>query len=564
MRLAAPLVVAIYVALSLLTFDRVDEDAFIYFRLAENLAAGHGYVFNPGGPPIESGSSPLWLLLLVPLAGLPGELVTAAKLLGIVFGAASLLLTLRLGERLIDDPWARHAPALMVAISPVFVTWCQVGLETALHATAVLWMAWALTGKRRSSAWALPACALFVSRPEGVALYLALVPVFLAAKVRLETLVRPALAVMAFALAVLLARIVYFHDVVPNPFYCKMQVSTEYGPVRLHDAFVTQHLYVLLAPLLAVVWRRTFWSQELIAIGSLLVLVLAWNVTVFEHFGSLRHLVPALPLLFLVIVHGFACLAALVPARRTALLRALCAASLVVVAPVRGANELSSAQMVTNPIATAAHELAASPLRYLRMVGDKIRSPSTTPPVPPLHAYSIAHNPQARVGEFIARNYPPGTVVIYDQMGQTPYYAGSDHVFVDSFGLTDRATGLYVFSGRVRKSRALRIYDRVIGGALRWLFPGDKRDYSESEIADYLFERNAEVIMIHKLVVDFAPEHATRLVGVDPRIHDRYRHRLDLSRWIALHERTDLPRREVVDPEGLVLPDPSREADSSS
>jgi hypothetical protein len=147
-------------------------------------------------------------------------------------------------------------------------------------------------------------------------------------------------------------------------------------------------------------------------------------------------------------------------------------------------------------------------------------------------------------------------------MGQTPYYAGRDYAFIDSFGLTDRAAGLYAFSRRVREDRVLRLYDRVVGGALRWLFPNDKRDYSETEIADHLFQQNAGVIMMHRWVVAFSPKHATRLVSLDPRIHSRYVHRFDLTRWIEVHERADLPRGEVIDPEGLVAQDLSQSGGS--
>lgn len=45
-------VVGLYLLLCLLTWNRIEEDAYTYFRLAENIAASEGYVFNRGGPPI--------------------------------------------------------------------------------------------------------------------------------------------------------------------------------------------------------------------------------------------------------------------------------------------------------------------------------------------------------------------------------------------------------------------------------------------------------------------------------------------------------------------------------
>ena len=98
-RLALLAAVASYLALSFLTLDQMEEDAFIYFRFAENLAGGYGYVFNRGGEAIESGSSPLWLLLLVVLAGLRVDLVLGAKLLGVATGAAALADSVRFDDR---------------------------------------------------------------------------------------------------------------------------------------------------------------------------------------------------------------------------------------------------------------------------------------------------------------------------------------------------------------------------------------------------------------------------------------------------------------------------------
>ena len=43
----------LYIVISLLCFNQIEEDAFIYFRLAANLANGNGYVFNVGGEHIE-------------------------------------------------------------------------------------------------------------------------------------------------------------------------------------------------------------------------------------------------------------------------------------------------------------------------------------------------------------------------------------------------------------------------------------------------------------------------------------------------------------------------------
>jgi hypothetical protein len=85
-----------YILLSLLLFNQVEEDAFSYFRLVDNLVHGYGIVFNRGGEVVEAGSSLLWFLLLVLLWRVPLELVISAKLLGLLMGGVVLWLVLRM------------------------------------------------------------------------------------------------------------------------------------------------------------------------------------------------------------------------------------------------------------------------------------------------------------------------------------------------------------------------------------------------------------------------------------------------------------------------------------
>ena len=47
----------------------VAEDAFITFRFAENLALGHGFVWNIGEPPVEGFTNFLWVVLCAGRSG---------------------------------------------------------------------------------------------------------------------------------------------------------------------------------------------------------------------------------------------------------------------------------------------------------------------------------------------------------------------------------------------------------------------------------------------------------------------------------------------------------------
>ena len=95
--------VAVFLFFTFVTYNQIEEDAFIYLRVAGNLAAGYGYVFNRGQAPIEVGSSPLWQLMLVGLYWLPLDPLTGLKVLGILFGVGSIALTQQLARRLLES-----------------------------------------------------------------------------------------------------------------------------------------------------------------------------------------------------------------------------------------------------------------------------------------------------------------------------------------------------------------------------------------------------------------------------------------------------------------------------
>lgn len=82
------------------------DDAYISFRYAENLAAGHGLVFNPGER-VEGWTSFLWVVILglLSLVGLP--LPRAAAALGSACGVATILLAWIVGRAATPKPGPR-------------------------------------------------------------------------------------------------------------------------------------------------------------------------------------------------------------------------------------------------------------------------------------------------------------------------------------------------------------------------------------------------------------------------------------------------------------------------
>ena len=108
------------------------DDAFITFRYAENLVAGHGPVYNPGER-VEGYTNFLWMLLLAGLHGLGADTVLAARLLGGLLALAGTAL-LCVGDRIAPVLPRRVAlaAALLATSSPLVTRWSMSGMEVSL------------------------------------------------------------------------------------------------------------------------------------------------------------------------------------------------------------------------------------------------------------------------------------------------------------------------------------------------------------------------------------------------------------------------------------------------
>jgi arabinofuranosyltransferase len=151
---ASAALLAVFPALLLVTMGWrrrwVSEDAFIDFRVIENLVAGHGPVFNLAER-VEAYTNPLWvaLLALVHGGGLP--LSQSAVWLGLGFTAAGLVAA-QAGARRLDEPipdrrggMSLPLGALVYAALPPSWDFATSGLETGV---AIAWLGlafWLLT-----------------------------------------------------------------------------------------------------------------------------------------------------------------------------------------------------------------------------------------------------------------------------------------------------------------------------------------------------------------------------------------------------------------------------------
>jgi arabinofuranosyltransferase len=222
------------------------DDAFISLRYSERLLAGHGLSWTDGER-VEGYSNLLWVLLCAGLAGLGLDLVTAARLLGVLATALGFVALARaLWPRdLPSAALAATAPLLAAATQPL-LGWTCGGLEGPLSFALLAWgfggLVRHLANERSDDAaapWSMrrglrlgvPFALACWTRPDGP-LWVASAGAALLLVLRgtLAGRVRAAfwlgLLPMLAVLAQLAFRLAYHGDVVPNTAHVKTDVAT--------------------------------------------------------------------------------------------------------------------------------------------------------------------------------------------------------------------------------------------------------------------------------------------------------------------------------------------------
>ena len=138
----------------------VADDAFYYFTIARQFAAGHGATFDGLAP--TNGFHPLWLLLLTPVFALTGALragswvgVYLALSLCALLDVASGVLLWRLLRRLGSPRGAQWAAAVWF-LSPVTLLLSLRGMESALNVTLFAAWLWVVVGAFEDGAPSAP------------------------------------------------------------------------------------------------------------------------------------------------------------------------------------------------------------------------------------------------------------------------------------------------------------------------------------------------------------------------------------------------------------------------
>ena len=284
------------------------DDAYIFLRYADNLALGHGLVFNPGER-VEGYTSPLWMALTAAVPFLPLDAALATRALSSLCGIAAVFIFYGSLRRFFPAAgvWLPLSGALALTLDPAFTFWTASGMETALAALTLTLAATSFmeaAGGRTSMLHAGAFLALAaLTRPEALILYPFLI--LLCPRGRRFALLLPAAALVLH----LVARFYYYGSVLPNTYFAKTAVS---ATVRAaHGAAYAGRFALAYAPLLAallvvalIVWRRGHRLDA--AARPAIAVVVLWSLAVVweggDHFPLFRFFVPVMPLLIWLLV----------------------------------------------------------------------------------------------------------------------------------------------------------------------------------------------------------------------------------------------------------------------
>jgi arabinofuranosyltransferase len=233
------------------------DDAYISYRYADNLVAGHGLVFNVGQH-VEGISNLLWTLLLAGLNGLGVSLPLAGSLLGIVALIVVVVLTRLVAITYGVSPLAAMTTAAAVAITTDLVASATMGLEGGLVAVCVLCVLflWFRRDTAAEVGMVVAITALGAARPECLVLGAVLVVVrLLVPGVRMSRRLLVAVASIAGLLAIEVFRVVYYGELLPMSVTAKRDIGVSpltYLPEHVR-AGLTYLGHAIALPLLVVV-----------------------------------------------------------------------------------------------------------------------------------------------------------------------------------------------------------------------------------------------------------------------------------------------------------------------
>jgi arabinofuranosyltransferase len=212
-----------------LSMSFTQDDAYISYRYVQNYLDGHGLVFNEGER-VEGYTNFLFIIIMI-LSGLTGaNYILVSKIIGIISGIGVIFLFLYWFDKKRDKNELRIIPILaagMFTANTAAAYWSISGLET-MFFTFLIFLGLLLLVENRLIG--VPVLALAaLTRPEGAFIFgLALIYRQYAKEVNFRRFIIEIILFAALILPQFIFRMVYYGDILPNPFYAKTGWSWDY------------------------------------------------------------------------------------------------------------------------------------------------------------------------------------------------------------------------------------------------------------------------------------------------------------------------------------------------
>jgi hypothetical protein len=320
------LVIAILLcALYFYNSNRAPDDAFISLRYANHLAGGEGFHYNRGGERVEGFSSPLHVMLMSSAIALGASATHVSQFYSIFGAVLCVVLIAWWGQKRLGFWWGTLA-ALALACNPSLGYWSRGGLETTLF-TALVTGTMIAAAEDKWKTMGFLAGLLAMTRPEGPIYWVALLLfILLRHRSNLKMFLVPGVVLISTWLPWFLFRILYFHDIVPNTYYAKMDgvrsALIKRGLVYV-EGFMSRSEILIPMVLIGLGISATLWAHRSkrvtvpdwpLAAGCLACASLGFAVLAGgDHMNHARFLIPAIPLIMVLAAWSGAQLASLVP-----------------------------------------------------------------------------------------------------------------------------------------------------------------------------------------------------------------------------------------------------------
>ena len=300
----------------------IQDDAFISFRYAYNLAHGDGLVWNPGeGERVEGYTNFLWTLLMsVPIA-LGIDPVPASKFYGLVVFFGTLVSVYKISLSVFRSSYPALLAVFLLGTNYSFSAYATGGLETQMQCflvTAGIYLTLRMAVHEeirlpsRATTFSLLCAAALLTRLDSAVLFAIPYAVVFWTLLRGQASVRSranAAACLVLPPAVIVGswlvwKCYYYGEILPNTFHIKAShLSVEVLVNGVFYCYLFFHQYLLFPfVFLGIAFgKELFLRTEMRFLAAITVLWCLYIVSVGGDFMEFRFLIPVLPLFFVLL-----------------------------------------------------------------------------------------------------------------------------------------------------------------------------------------------------------------------------------------------------------------------